>query len=129
MSSTPVPTNEEFARGNRLQLVLMQHWAEMITSQREELAVATRQIATLDERATQLYNDNVAQHGMLDQALNEINAHETMSTRMLHVIERIFREDAEIENKYRGVLFSIMAEFSEAVPVDLTTEEELDDDL
>jgi len=97
----------------------------MVEEQRLQLAVATRQVTTLDERATRLYRDATMLHGLYNEAAEELHYHEQLSQRLAMLITRILSENAQLPQNYRDEFNAMLG--TQDHPIDLTTDEELDD--
>jgi len=111
----------------RVQTILLQHWATMVDEQRATIATAERQIILLDERATRLYRDALQLHGLFNEADAELRYHEQLSQRLSMLITRILSENAELPSIYRDEFNAMLG--TQDHPIDLTTDEELDEEL
>lgn len=124
-ASTPQVHQGESSASNRVQTILLQHWATMVEDQRLQLAEATRQVNTLDDRAARLYQDTITLHGLYNEAHEELHYHEQLSQRLAMLITRILSENAELPGNYRDEFNSLLG--TQDHPIDLTTDEELDE--
>lgn len=121
-----VPNATELAR---TQVILIQHWSEMVTEAKADLETAQEQVATLDARATRLYNDAVVLHATLNDAFTEIHAHESLSVRLMGLLDRILGENPALLEHHRAEYVAAINGFNAENPIDLTADEELIDDF
>jgi len=134
MSSQDQPSREQRRRQHqdeqgRLPTVLLQHWATMVTEQGEQLEQYRTQLATVEARADRAYQDNILLHGLVNQAYQETAAHERLAMQLSALVLRIMRENpGAVREEYRDHYFSAINDFNETNPIDLTTDEELEDD-
>jgi len=125
-SNAQVPTNNNPAQGD-VSVVLIQHWARMVDAQQLDMATMRRQIRTIDARATRLYNENVTLHGMFNESEAELGHHQQLNVRLSLLIARILAENPELAPNYAH-LHHALIEGTQENPIDLTTDEELDDE-
>lgn len=126
-SANASPTPGSTSDSGRVQTVLLQHWATMVDEQREQLTTATRQIILLDDRATRLYRDSIMLHGLYNEAAEELHYHEQLSQRLSMLITRILSENAQLPTIYRDEFNAMLG--TQDHPIDLTADEELDEEL
>jgi len=100
----------------------------MVAEQREQLQAATTQIVRLDDRATRLYHDALHLHGLYNEATEELHYHERLNMQLSALITRIIIENPDLPRVYTD-LHLAMIEGTAERPIDLTTEEELDEEL
>jgi len=117
--------NDEWAE---VTVPLIQHWARMVEAQAEELATYRRQIRAIDARATRLYNENITLHGMFNESEAELHWHQQTNLRMSALLTRIEAENPELDPIY-AQLHTAMIEGTVGNPIDLTADEELDEEL
>jgi len=127
MSNYPAPTNGNPAQGD-VTVVLIQHWARMVDAQRLDMATMRRQIRTLDDRASRLYRENITMHGLFNESEAELHYHSQLNQRFSLLIARILSENPELSANYTH-LYHALIEGTEENPIDLTTDEELDEEL
>ena len=117
--------NDEWAE---VTVPLIQHWARMVEAQAEELATYRRQIRAIDARATRLYNENHTLHGLFNEAEAELHYHRQTNLRLSALLTRIEAENPGLDPIY-AQLHVAMIEGTVENPIDLTTDEELDEEM
>jgi len=128
MQSTSATRVNNTVESTRVQVVLLQHWATMVAEQREQLSTATDQIVRLDARATRLYQDGIVLHGLYNEAVEELHYHGNLNLQMSALITRILAENPELPRVYTD-LHLAMIDGTADRPIDLTADEELDEEL
>lgn len=112
---------------DRLQAVLLQHWATMVEEQAATIREYQRQLVTVEERANRLYQDNVVLHGLVNESYNETRMHERLSLAMSSLVLTIMRENPDaVTEAYRDAYLAAINDFNGENPIDLTAVEELD---
>jgi len=118
--------------------VLIQHWGEMVRESerrlatlRDNYATALVQIEQLDNRNDALYNDNLDMQRMLNDFVVSDNEKDALILRLTDLIITMVRENPNLrdEPRYRDEYFAAIAGFTPDTPIDLTADEELDEDL
>jgi len=128
-SNVPVSDAEErnaIARGE-VSVILLQNWAQQVNEQRAQLAVATEQVIALDARCTRIYNDAVQIHGLFNESEAELHYHRQLNTQLSLLIVQMLNENPELgayTERYHALI-----EGTEYNPIDLTTDEEIDEEL
>lgn len=115
---------------SRLPEVLLSNWADMVTDAHDQCDEYRRQLRVLDERATRLHRDNVVLHGLINEAYAETGAHERLALRLSALVLRIIRENPAVAiEAYRDEYLAAINDFNGQNPIDLTADEELDEDM
>jgi len=127
-SNAQAPPSQNTRSSADVTVVLIQHWADMVDRQREDIANANRQIRAIDARATRLYNDNLQLHGLFNESEAELHYHQNQNQRFSLLIVRILLENPQLSNHYTQ-LYHAMIDGTEENPIDLTTAEELDQEM
>jgi len=116
--------------------ILLQNWARMVreSNARTEtvtanLRVAERQVELLDNRATRLYEDNLDMQRMLNNFAESDAQKDLLIMRLTDLVIAMVRENPDLRDEYRNEFFAAIAGFTPENPIDLTANEELDDDL
>lgn len=99
----------------------------MVSEQREHITTAERQIILLDNRATRLYQDALQLHGLYNEADEEFRYYEQLSRRLSMLVTRILTENANLPSIYRDEFNALLG--TQDHPIDLTADEELDEEL
>lgn len=128
MNSTPVQQQNQNATEGRVTVALLQHWALMVDEQREQLVTAEQQIRRLDDRASRLYRESITLHGLLNESEAELHYFQQTNQRLSLLISRILSENPGLSPNYTH-LYHALIEGTEENPIDLTTDEELDEEL
>jgi len=114
----------------RLQTVLIHHWATMVEEQAATINDYRTQLVEIDARADRLYSDNIVLRGLIDESFNETRSHERLALALSALLLKIMRENPEAtQERYRDQYLAAINDFNGETPIDLTTEEELDEDL
>jgi len=116
--------------------ILLQNWANMVADARArtatvqaDLTVAERQVEILDARATRLYQDNIELSAMLNDFTEADAQKDQLIMRLTDLVISMVRENPNLRAEYRDEFFAAIAGFTPENPIDLTAEEELDEDL
>jgi len=127
-SNTPVfpAIQEEMDTSARVSVVLLQHWATMVDEQRHQLDTAARQIVSLDERASRLYRDVIAVHGLFNESEAELSQHIRINRLLTGLLTRIIAENPELPQNYNDEMTDILIGTFEN-PIDLTADEDIDE--
>jgi len=128
MNSTPVQQQNQNATEGRVTVALLQHWALMVNEQREQLATAEQQIRRLDDRASRLYRESITLHGLFNESEAELHYFQQTNQRLSLLISRILSENPGLSPNYTH-LYQALIEGTEENPIDLTTDEEIDEEL
>lgn len=117
--------NDEWAE---VTVPLIQHWSTMVDNQRIEIATLHRQLRAIDARATRLYNENNTLHGLFNESEAELHWHRQTNLRLSALLTRIEAENPGLNPIY-AQLHVAMIEGTVENPIDLTADEELDEEL
>jgi len=118
--------------------VLIQHWGGMVREYqrrledvRDNYATALLQIEQLDNRNDALYHDNVDLHATLNEFVVQDAEKDVLIMRLTDLIVTMVRENPHLrdEPRYRNEYFAAIAGFTPDTPIDLTADEEIDEDL
>lgn len=117
-------------------VVLIQHWANRvqevearITDLRESYAHALRINNTLESRNADLYMDNLDLHRQCTEQVVQLAEQAAMSFRLQDMVINMVRENPELRERYRDEFWASVVGYTPGNPIDLTTDEELDEDL
>lgn len=124
------PAEENGPDLERVRWVLVQHWATQVAEQQQQIGQYQRQLTEVEARATRLYNDASTIHGLYNEALDDLAASETLSVALGRLILRMITENQGLARaSYREEYLAAINAYSERNPIDLTADEELDEDL
>jgi len=119
-----------------VQVVLLQHWASMVSELRQQLAASRLDFAdairintTLEDRNHDLYMDNLDLHNQLNELVVQSVESEALIVRLTDLIINMVRENPTLRESYRSEFFAAIAGFSAETAIDLTADEEIDADL
>lgn len=118
--------------------VLIQHWAQMVNETqarldalRDSYGTALYQIQTLENRNRDLYLDNLDLHQTVNELVVSDAEKDLLIMRLTDLIIKMMRENPTLRSntEYRDEYFSAIAGFTPENPIDLTADEEIDEDL
>jgi len=116
------------SNAGRVSVVLVQHWAAMVNDLREELEATRAQRHTIEERAGRLYRDLIDVHGLFNESEAELHYFRQTNARLTELIDQIFRENPQLVSDHQREYDAIVIG-TEWNPIDLTADEEIDNDL
>jgi hypothetical protein len=131
-------SNTQRANTSDVTEVLIQHWAEMVHQTQARLdglrnnyAAALIQIEQLDNRNDALYHDNLDMHRTLNEFVVSDHEKDALILRLTDLIITMIRENPHLrdEPRYRDEYFAAIAGFTPDQPIDLTADEEIDENL
>ena len=126
-NQAPQVPAQERANTDRLQVVLIQHWATMVNDLREELAATQAQLATIEDRAGRMYRQY-----QLARTVQRVRGGVALlppdERSSFDLIDQIFRANPQLNENWLREYESIIIG-TEWNPIDLTTDEELDEEL
>lgn len=121
---------ERRAQEARLQTTLLTHWAEMVNERGDQIEVLNAQLTTVSDRADRLYRDNVILHGLIDEAYADVDSQSRLSLRLSELVMRIIREiPGAAREDYRDEYLAAVNDFNRGEIIDLTADEEMDEEL
>lgn len=120
----------------RVSVVFLQHAAQMISDRdatiaevRSDWRAALGYNARLEARAERLYSDNLRLQRELLRLDVVASQGGVLNTGLTQLMLQIITENPTLRDQYRNTFFQLVAGFTPEDPIDLTTDEELDDDL
>jgi len=122
-------TTTEGSDSNRVQVILLQNWATMVDELGRSLQRARAQNGHLELRMRRMHRDAIERDGLLDEALADLHSQELTTLGLSELLARIYREHPNLQPIYETRHNDTIAGFSMENPIDLTTEEELDDEF
>jgi len=121
---------ERRAQEARLQTTLLTHWAEMVNERGDQIEVLNTQLNAVSDRADRLYRDNVILHGLIDEAYADVDSQSRLSLRLSELVMRIIREiPGAAREDYRDEYLAAVNDFNRGEIIDLTADEEMDEEL
>jgi len=123
----PPSFNTNGARSDELQTVLITHWATMVRQMGSQLRRAHESIERHRAVNQKLYNSNVELRSEIADAHLDQWRSEDHSVDLSALIWRMLQENPELSREYARMHQNIITRPRPEV-IDLTTEEELDDD-
>jgi hypothetical protein len=122
----PPSFNVNGARSDELQTVLITHWATMVRQMEAQLRTAHAQIERHRQQNQLLYNANVALRSEISDAHLALWREEDQGADLTALIWTMLQEN-DLDENYARMHQRILTRPAPEI-IDLTTEEELDDD-
>jgi len=120
--------NQTQSDAGRVSVVLIQHWATMITDLRTELETTRAQLRTIEDRAGRQYQDIIHIHGLFNESEAELHYFRQANARLTELIDHMFRENPQLVEEHQREYDAIVIG-TEWNPIDLTADEELEFEL